>query len=170
MSSHDCRVEGVVSLKEGVDEAAVRVALSSLLEFAGVEYDALVESGDIRLEEGTLYLSVEFSGQGGYLDDDLNGGIQSLSEIAESGEWVDVMDFDTGDSDAANVPHFLGSPDEKRLGRLKYGLGEMERWIQPLIGTDSFQEVVDSIKSRFAAANENAKRKVAKPRSPSLGM
>lgn len=172
MSSHDCRISGVLSLKDGVGEKEVRAALSKLLAYFGTTFEDEVGEDGIALEENCLTLEIDFQGIGnGYRNDALEDGIDALSAVVKGGDWVDLHDFDTGDSDMAVVSRFMGTPEEQQLGRLRYGIDLAEEWIKPLIGDEEFKAVVADIEEKFRgaqAASLTAQR--SKPRSSGLGL
>ncbi len=146
MGLHSCRVIGGLSLKSNVTEADIRKALAGFLEFSDTNFET--EVGDnIEFDEEMLHLSIDFWGYGG-ASDEVEALGDSLSAVVTGGQWLTVYDFDTGDSDEAKVPRFIGTDEEKYQGRLQYGISMMEWWVAPLIGEQAFKSVAAYIKAQ----------------------
>lgn len=145
MSSHDCRIEGNIQMKEGVTRAQVESALSVFLEEHQTNLTVLETNGgfDFREEGGDLYLSIGFFGVGGYHSDPVERLSKNLAEISEDGEFFEMFDDETGDEDARCTPYFLAAPEK---GQIEYGIQAMSDWIRPLIGDERFDAISNEIR------------------------
>lgn len=141
MSSHDCRISAVISLNDGVSETDVRAALAQFLDANQMDFDAEVREGTIEIEDGKLSLELDFHGEGGYQNDDVDQLVEALSTICDGPDWLEMLDFDTGDRDAACCPEFIGTAENRLLARVMYGIEKMSDWVSPVIGKDVFKEV-----------------------------
>mgnify|MGYP000020475938 CR=1 FL=1 len=145
MSSHDCRIEGNIQLKDGVTRAQVEASLSAFLEEHQSNLTAMETEGefDFREDNGDLYLSIPFHGLGGYHDDSVERLAKNLAELSEDGEFFEMFDDDTGDDEARCTPYFLAAPEK---GQLEYGIQAMSDWIRPLIGDERFDAISNEIR------------------------
>ena len=142
MGSHDCRVSGLINVKPAVTEADVRKAMHGFLKAHGLKYDELIGEGSIELHDGQLNLSLEIHGFGGYQDDDLDALVAELCTIVEGRDYIEFLDFDTGDQDAQCTPYFIGATEADRtLAQVDYGILLMEPYVAPVVGKDAFLSV-----------------------------
>lgn len=155
MSSHDCRLSVSLNLKEGITEDDVRDALAPFLDEHGLDFDAECQSdGDtagitLDLESGSLEVSLDVSGYGGYVNDDCDALVVSLAALIDGPDFFLFEDFDTGDSEAACIPYFIGAtPLEQAKSRLSYGIQELETWLSPVV----HPTVLESIKQQLLDA------------------
>lgn len=156
MSSHDCRLSVSLNLKDGVTEVAVRDALAPFLDAHELDFDEACESdGDaeagieLDLENGTLDVSLNVFGYGGFLNEECDALAVSLAAVSDGPDVFFFEDFDTGDSEAANLPYFIGAtPLEQAKSRLLYGIQEMETWLSPVVDPT----VLESIKQQLLVA------------------
>ena len=131
MSLHDCRVQATLTLKEEVTERQIRDALSHFLEQVCMMFDAEVSEGNIEVKGGTLSLCLEFYGDGSGTDPDIAQLVDDLARVVPGGQWLEFMDFDAGDSEDLRRPYFIGTPEEIRIGKMKYGLAQLQKWVDP---------------------------------------
>lgn len=151
MGSHDCRVSASINLKPEVTEDDVKRVLKDYLKAQSFTYDRLHEDGSIEFEAGSLHLSIDVFGYGGYQDDALDGLVEGLCTIVEGRDYIEFLDFDTGDSEAQCTPHFIGATAEDReLAKVDYGLMLMEPFVASVVGKEAFQSITDNV---LSAAN-----------------
>ena len=151
MGSHDCRVSASINLKPEVTEDDVKRVLKDYLKAQSFTYDRLHEDGSIEFEAGSLHLSIDVFGYGGYQDDALDGLVEGLCTIVEGRDYIEFLDFDTGDSEAQCTPHFIGaSAEDRELAKVDYGLMLMEPFVASVVGKEAFQSITDNV---LSAAN-----------------
>lgn len=145
MSKHDCRLSGVICLKDGVGLDEVRAAFAEFLDSQCLRFEDLVREDELSLDEGGyLYLGVRFFAYGGYQNDDVDGLARALAGLSEDGEYFEVFDYDTGDDDARCTPYFLANPEK---GKVEYGIMQMMDWVRPVVGEEKFASIVEQIRS-----------------------
>ena len=146
MGSHDCRVSGAIKVKPEVTETELRKALRGFLKAHRLDFDEQVGFGNIELHEGCLNLSIDVRGFGGYQNDDLDALVETLCTMVDGRDYIEFLDFDTGDQDAQCPPYFLGATEADRtLARVDFGILLMEPYVSPVVGKDAFQSVIDRL-------------------------
>lgn len=147
--SHDCRVTGTLSIKHGVTENQIKNALKNFLREHSLDFDEEQAEGNIEIEGRALFLSLDIQGDGGYRNESLDALSDSLDEIVDIYGYLEFLDFDTGSSDAACTPYFIGADEAARTSaRVMYGISQMEPWILPVIGVDAFETITKEILSQ----------------------
>lgn len=150
MSSHDCRINATLSLRDDVTEDQVRAALAGFLEANDLDFDDEVKSDAITFDEseGSLLLSIDFSGYGGYQNEGCDALALGLAEIVGEPSYFEMLDEDTGDSDAACVPYFIGRDSvQKARSRVVYGLEQMEQWLSPVLDAEALAAAMNAVRS-----------------------
>lgn len=146
MSSHDCLVTGTFNLQHGNNLPTVASALSAFLTEARLSFDEQVAAGNIQLDENTLSLHLAFHGFGGSDNAEVQELATSLSAICLDPGWIELMDFDTGDTDIACVPYFIGTDERDRtIASVLYGVEQMREWVEPVLGKAGVSLVDDMI-------------------------
>lgn len=142
MSSHDCRVTGSITLKNGATMQRVAEAFAPLCARFGKQFEA----EEIEMEGRTLHFSVDIWGNGGYEFPEMDELAHALSGLADVCGYFRLLDFDTGDMDAAETPYFVGA-DEVAIqeARMRFGIELAQPWIEPIIGHKQFQGLAASI-------------------------
>lgn len=146
MSSHDCRIQGTIQLKNGVTRDQVKAALSEFLEEkCQADFEELVAGEEeITYYDGNiLHLNIRFHGYGGFQSDAVDALAKNLAELSEDGEFFELIDDDTADEEAQCMPYFLAAPEK---GQLEYGIMAMSDWIRPLVGDERFESIANGIR------------------------
>lgn len=142
MSSHDCRVTGSITLKNGVTMDQVADAFAPLC----TRFERAFAEQEIELEGRTLHFSVDIWGQGGYTFPEVDDLATRLGPLVDGGGWFRLLDFDTSDTDAADTPRFVGvEPGELEATRMRYGIEQMQPWVAPVIGQKQFEGLAATI-------------------------
>lgn len=143
--SHLCRLDGFLTLKLGVTKEQIESILSPIIENECLTFaDAEEQKQLVVAPEGrTLDVAFEFNGQGGHGDPVAEAFQDALSPLVQGGQWLILVDTDSGDSQAVRVPYFLGDDDERREAQVHYGLALMNEWVEPLLG----KGMCDSVKA-----------------------
>lgn len=142
MSSHDCRVTGSITLKNGVTMAQVAEAFAPLCAHFGREF----AEQEIELEGRTLHFSIDIWGNGGYTFPEMDELSERLGPLVDGNGWFRLLDFDTGDTDAGETPYFVGiDAGAVEAARLRYGIEQMQPWVAPVIGQKQFEGLAATI-------------------------
>ncbi|WP_432263493.1 hypothetical protein [Cupriavidus sp. TMH.W2] len=89
-----------------------------------------------------LLLDIPFWCSGGYHQDGLDELAVALGKLCEGEDWIEQHDIETGDSEAALIPYFIGATPELRLVACrKYGLVQAQTWLEPILGKEAFASV-----------------------------
>lgn len=139
MSSNDCVVSGSFTLKEGVTQKEVRVAMDSFLKAHDSDFNEQWNADAIDISDTDLSFSIDVQGRGGYRNEELEKLAENLADVVAGGAWLEFRDHDTTSEDEMCTPYFIGTADEKVLGRVKYGIEQMEPWVRPVIGNEAFE-------------------------------
>lgn len=152
MSTHDCRINGDIQLKDGVTREQVKAALFGFLDHNQTNFERREQKGEISHEEsnGSLYLDIKFRAYGGFHNEEAEDLAKNLAELTEDGEFFEVIDDDTGDDGARRTPYFLAAPQK---GQLEYGIQAMSDLIRPLVGNERFEAIVNGIRKAAEEAN-----------------
>lgn len=135
MSSHDCRIEGCLPLRDGVSEKELIQAVQPYLDAQSLGFNTEKEAGNIEVKDGCFAFSIDVSGRSGYRDDQLIELAYRLNRLVRSGSYFRLKDYDSGDLDNAIVPYFVGSSDDDlEQARLIYGTDLMREWVEPVLG------------------------------------
>lgn len=144
MSSHQCCLRGTLELRPNVDDQAVAHALGPLLDCRGKTYEKEVLEGAIdRTDAQTLHLSIDFwCTGGGYRIDEIDAAVESLGALVADGGYLELVDYDTGDTDAAITPYFVGETlRDRNLACVQYGLLQAEQWLKSALGADAMKRI-----------------------------
>lgn len=146
MSSHDCRVEGCIDLKPGVNRAQVVAVLDAFLTYHDLNLMHLEKEGGVEHDESgdQLYLSIRVFGFGGHANEQADDLAKSLEAIAADDQYFEFIDDDTGEDDARCSPYFIGDP---RRAQLEYGIQAMGEWVKPVIGEAQYAELVGKMRA-----------------------
>ncbi len=141
MSSHDCAVRGNINVRDGITDSQVRAAIQPFLIKDGrSDFDEQVTEGNIEFDGSALSFSLNFYGYGGYQSDAVDMLVQQLETIVDGHAYIEVMDFDTGDLDAACCPQFIATDEVGRqAARLEYGILQMTDYVVPVVGKEAFE-------------------------------
>src|ERR1035437_3118574 len=96
MSSHDCRITGVLPLKEGVTDRQIKAVLKGFLAEHGLSYAHEASAGNIEIDNRSLSLSLDIYGHGGYANESVDALAESLERIVDESGHFEFLDFDTG--------------------------------------------------------------------------
>ena len=138
MSSHCCNLVGAIKLKEGVTQKQLNKALKALLKEQAID-----ELPTIVPETQVVEVDLEYWGEGGFGDSFAEGVAEALSSFVDVGQWLVLIDTDSGDSSQVRVPYFLGDSVQQQAAQVLYGLECMEEWVAPVLG----QEAIEHVKS-----------------------
>jgi len=142
MSSHDCRVTGFLPLKEGVTDCQIKAVLKEFLSEHGLSYAHEASAGNIEIDNRSLSLSLDIYGHGGYENESVDALADRLGRIVDEGGHFEFLDFDTGSTDEACTPYFVGTNEAaKQRAQLSYGIEQMEQWVRPIVGDDAFEVI-----------------------------
>ena len=142
MSSHDCRVTGTLPLKEGVTDRQIKAVLKNFLAEHGLSQSHEAAEGNIEISSLSLSLSLDIYGCGGYDNDSVDALADRLGNIVDDGGYFEFLDFDTGSTDEACTPYFVGTNEAaKHRAQLNYGIEQMEQWVRPIVGDDAFDVI-----------------------------
>jgi len=145
MSSHDCRVSGSIKIRHGVTDEAIKSTLETFLAEHNLDYDELVADG-IEFDGAVLHLGINILGYGGYQNDSLDALTESLASITDECGFIELLDFDTGNSDVACTPYFIGADAaSKQKAQLLYGIDQAEPWLRPVIGNEAFDALTRQV-------------------------
>lgn len=154
MGRRDRKLEGVFGLKNDLTLDAVKAALEPFMKYADTNFDYqkslgnVTVFGDNPMDLESIEVAVAFRDFGG-VGPDLEEALDALSAIASKGEWVTVCDFDSPDSDDAEVNFYLGSPEDKKLGETNYAILQVGSLLRPLIGSAGVNAVEASIRQHI---------------------
>lgn len=140
MSKHDCKLVGCLDLKEPIDSMKVEAAL------AKCEWDFSYDDSDspifIDSNNGEITFDAQFWGYGDSLSDELEEFFDSLEPLLANGGTLEVLDFDSGDSETVVVPHHIGpSPDECIKAQVTYAVNQLERFAEGLLTKDALDKI-----------------------------
>lgn len=142
MSSHDCMIRGSMSVVSGTDHVALQEVLRDFLVNVGWQFDELLSDGSIELHGETLSIDVKFDGYGGADNEEVMSLATALSAIAVGPSFLELVDFDTGDSDNHCCAYFVGRTDEElRRARVNYGFDQMTEWIEHMVSPERLIEL-----------------------------
>lgn len=155
MSSHDCFVRGSVVLKPGTALPAVRTAISEFLQSDDLDFEELVKEGSIGLETDVLWLHIPFQSYGGSDNADVVGLAEVLGTLCRETGYIELLDFDTGDSEEHCCPYFFGRTDQDKLvAQLNYGIEQMQRWAEHLVDPECMVEIERFIRAQSRIAKD----------------
>ncbi|HNY41132.1 MAG TPA: hypothetical protein PKJ41_12080 [Bryobacteraceae bacterium] len=154
MSSHDCVLRGQVLLVAGAGLAEVKEAMAEFLEALHDSFDDLASDGhSIVLEGDVLFLHIALQAWGGPECGEASDLANGLGSICREPGYVELLDFDTGDSSEHCYPYFFGKTDQDKLvARLKYGIEQMTVWTEDLIPAEAMVEVERFIRAQSLIA------------------
>lgn len=144
MSSHQCCLRGTLELRTGVDDQAIARALGPLLDCSSKTYEKEVQKGAIdRVDAQTLHLSIDLWCAGGeYRIDEIDAAVESLGALVADAGYLELVDYDTGDTDAAITPHFIGETlRDRNLACVQYGLMQAEQWLKSALGAGAMKRI-----------------------------
>ena len=144
MSSHDCRVTGTLPLKEGVTDRQIKAVLKTFLAEHELSQSHEAAEGNIVIDSHSLSLSLSLDiyGRGGYDDESVDALADRLGSIVDDGGHFEFLDFDTGSTDEACTPYFVGTNEAaKQRAQLNYGIEQMEQWVRPIVGSGAFDAI-----------------------------
>lgn len=150
--SNACRVVGALRLRDGIGQEQARAALGQFISHHGIDFEHEAREGNIEIEGGMLALSLDVRGMGGYKNDSVESLASELASVAEGGQWIEFQDFETSNLDCASTPYFVGDAAEQALGRLRYGVRQMEEWVRPIVGDEAFDKLSSDILALGAAS------------------
>lgn len=147
MGTHDCRVStGIIKLKQGTTEDQVRQALGAFMSVHHLDYLAEAEKGNIEITETSLHFDLDILGYGGSSNESVKAFTESLAPITDDCGYIELRDFDTGDSEEACTPYFIGADAAgKQKARILYGIGELEPWVAGIIGDSALNDLKQHI-------------------------
>ena len=145
MGSHDCRISGQLTLKEGIGAVEVKTAMTEFLTKVNRDFDESVAHENLTIEGSDLYLGLDIHSYGGSRNETVALLATALARIVDGGGSFELLDYDTGDRDAVCCPYFVGNDKEREIARLQYGITQMEDWVRPIIGDQKFQVVLSAI-------------------------
>lgn len=155
MSSHDCFVRGSVVLVPGTELSAVHKAIHEFLQSDGLDFEELVKEASVSLEANVLWLHIPFQSWGGSSNHDVAGLAQALGTLCREPGYIELLDFDTGDSDEHCCPYFFGRTDYDRLvAQLNYGIEQMKCWAEHLVDPECMVEIERFIRAQSRIAKE----------------
>ena len=147
MSSHDCLINGSLTLKEDCTEEEIRGAFRDFTEYQS--FDDLVNSQEISVEDGELSISINVPLSLGASSDSVQNLVNTLHSLVAGHGYIEVIDFDTGSSDEHRVPIFVGaSEQDRKMAQVEYGIDQMAEFVQPLIGDQQFNALADLIREK----------------------
>jgi len=154
MSSHDCLVRGTVVLVPGTDLLAVRTAIREFLESDDLDFEVLVQEESIGLKADVLWLHIPFQSWGGAENDDVKSLALVLATLCREPGYLELLDFDTGDSEEHLCPYFYGRTDQDKLvARLNYGIAQLKTWTEQLVDPECMVEIERFIRAQSRIAN-----------------
>lgn len=155
MSSHDCFVRGSVVLVPGTELSAVHTAINEFLQSDGLDFEELVKEASISLEANVLWLHIPFQSWGGSSNNDVAGLAKALGTLCRETGYIELLDFDTGDSDEHCCPYFFGRTDhDKLVAQLNYGIEQMKCWAEHLVDPECMVEIERFIRAQSRIAKE----------------
>lgn len=147
MSYHNGQLRASLTLMEAVTEADVEAAFGPILEYFEQSYGRYVADNSIGFADHMLeiILDVQLTYSADDAIRDFVANLQSL--VAEPG-YLEVYDFDTGDTESTIVPHFIGATAKDRAhAQVTYGIHQAEDWLAPVLGKDAMQQLAHTIRS-----------------------
>ncbi|AEA65749.1 hypothetical protein [Burkholderia gladioli] len=147
MSYHNGQLRASLTLKKTITEANVEAAFTPILGYFEQSYGHYVIDNSIGFADHTLeiVLDVRLSYSAGDAIRDFVANLHSL--VAEPG-YLEVYDFDTGDTESTIVPHFIGATAEDRArAQVTYGILQAEEWLAPVLGKAAMQQLAHTIRS-----------------------
>lgn len=154
MGSHDCRLSVQLNLKAAVTEADVRNALAAFLETHEIDYDEPGEDDMLEFSNGQLSLELNVYGWGGANDDAVKQVAEMLGQLVDGYDHILWYDFDTGDTEEACVPYFVG-PDQaaKDQAAVAYGFAQLEAYATGRVDTALLKSVKQQLLDDVVGAN-----------------
>lgn len=143
MSSHDCTIFGTITLREDVTEAQIVEAFKHLEGDLVCTIEKEQNAGGITIEDGEMSFNLDLCvSDSGYQRDGIKAFADALNGLVEGHGHFDVIDLDTGDTEAMRVPYFVGATEADRSkARVEYGLAEAADWLTPIIGKEAFAQI-----------------------------
>lgn len=155
MSSHDCFVRGSVVLGPGTELSAVHTAINEFLQSDGLDFEELVKEASISLEANVLWLHIPFQSWGGSGNNDVAGLAQALGGLCLETGYIELLDFDTGDSEEHCCPYFFGrTAHDKLVAQLNYGIEQMKCWAEHLVDPECMVEIERFIRAQSRIAKD----------------
>ncbi len=148
MSSHCCNLVGAIKLKKGVTQKQLNKALKALLKEQAIDELPTIAPGTQVVE-----VDLEYWGEGGYGDSFAEGVAEALSSFVDVGQWLVLIDTDSGDSSQVRVPYFLGDSVQQQAAQVLYGLECMEEWVTPVLGKKAIEHVKDFLLDNLNTEN-----------------
>lgn len=160
MSSHDCTIFGSITLREDVTEAQILEAFKHLDGDLVSTIEKEQNAGGITIEDGEVSFNVDLSiSDNGYRRDGINAFSEALNGLVEGHGHFEVIDLDTGDTEAMRVPYFVGATeDDMSKARVEYGLAEAADWLTPIIGKEAFAQIEKTALSAIDGKREPERR------------
>lgn len=140
MGRRSCSVEGLVSIREGIEQSRIEEVFNEFRNKVGGATNVF------SYESGTLEFEVGFSGFGGANNQEVGELALALNGLVEGGGTIYLIDSDAGDADIVEVPYFIGETYEiRRDQKMDYGIGLLEQHLAPELGSQ-FERVREAIK------------------------
>ena len=149
MSSHDCRLSGVLSLAPGATKQQIKKAVQGFLDhynvgwrvvrasdaasvgFEGVEFDPAAHQ---------VSFDANIHAYGGYDNDEIDEMCEQLASQLDGPNQLVLHDYDTGDSDEAVTPYFLGpTPQDRARAQVEYALDAFAQFAVEPLGQDAVE-------------------------------
>ncbi|PEH40461.1 hypothetical protein CRM94_17255 [Burkholderia gladioli] len=147
MSHHDGQLRARLILKATVTDFEIEAAFQSLLDWLGRPYSHYVADNSISLANHMLeiLLDVRLSYS---TDDVIRDLIANLHPLVDAPGCLEVYDFDTGDTESAVMPHFIGAtPEDRAHAQVEYGILQAAEWLAPVLGNDAMQQLEHTIRN-----------------------
>jgi hypothetical protein len=147
MSSHDCRLSGVLKLAPGVTDDQVKQALQRFMNRYRVDWRVAHETGAPTFDfEGVEFdsaahevnIDANISAYGGYDNEVINEMREDLASLLDGPNLLVLHDYDTGNNDDAVTPYFLGpTPQDRARAQVEYALDAFEEFASHPLGTEA---------------------------------
>ena len=175
MSSHDCRLSGALSVAPGVTEQQIGEAVQGFLDrhrvgwrivdvsaaptegFEGVEFDRTARQVNV---------DANIHAYGGYGNEAIDEMCRQLSSLLDGPNLLVLHDYDTGSSDEAVTPYFLGpTPLDRARAQVGYALDAFEEFAMGLLGKDAV-EYLRNLVEKLPLKTEDPQAQVSASQQP----